>query len=300
MARTPVGHDTELNLLRQLDRHPAAGLDGFAQQPVARRLFGALVPRRCRDGPLRRRGNPRPSLSRPGPCPSAPRSARHNVRRSLLPPPRCRQRRLSRPTAAVAAPRAKPATRHTGSSAVGRTRRSFTSRSKALRWRCSCSAMCRMVSTLAARPCGASAPRAGLHRCAPRHIRRHDPPGSWTRCPVARTGRGGLLLYASCLRLSRKDAGAGDGQEKMRIVGRQRQAEQAPGHDIAAYFRRRCARAHAHRHARRAGAGSRQRCPIACPSDRRRSGRTRRPVAIVTMASACACLFQNETSEQAR
>ena len=50
------------------------------------------------------------------------------------------------------APSAKPAMRHTGSSAVGRTRRSLTSLSKAFRWRCSCSAMCAMVSTLASAP----------------------------------------------------------------------------------------------------------------------------------------------------
>ena len=49
-------------------------------------------------------------------------------------------------------PSAKPAMRQTGSKAVGRTFRSFTSLSKAFKWRCSCSAICWMVWTLAAAP----------------------------------------------------------------------------------------------------------------------------------------------------
>ena len=68
----------------------------------------------------------------------ARRAARHNGGRSRSRPRRCRPSPLSRDISAVAAPSAKPATFHSGCSAVGRTRRSAISASKRSRWRSSC------------------------------------------------------------------------------------------------------------------------------------------------------------------
>ena len=56
-------------------------------------------------------------------CRPAWRSARRSARRSLPPPPRCRPSPRVSPSAAVTAPSAKPARCHSGSIAVGRTRR---------------------------------------------------------------------------------------------------------------------------------------------------------------------------------
>ena len=128
---------------------------------------------------------------------------RHNARQSLLPPPRCRQRRLSRPSRGDRAQRKTghpPHRLQRGGPHSAFIHQPVEGLQMLLFLLGHVAGWCRRW-----RPHFAALQHRKLAfiNAAPRHIRRHDPPGSWLRCRAQRRAPA-VWVYAACLRLNSK------------------------------------------------------------------------------------------------
>ena len=112
----------------------------------------------------------------------------------------------------------------------------------------------------------------------------------------ARTGRWSVWAYAACLRLNSESARPRDQEREdahYRPPATGRTGSRSRHCSCTSGAARCCP---GHKRWPRAGLRSRQKCPIACRSDKRRSGPTAAINATISQASARACLRRNGTA----